>query len=295
MRMLWSKPHWQWLMVALAAAGWLLYVAPVMAQSPEPSAKVRVVTTLFPLYDFVRIVGGERVEAVMLVPPGSDPYGYQPQPSDLETINSADIFLYASEATEPWVEPLLPSITNQNLLIMAAANSAGAATHLQPDAAVWLNLSGDPAIVDDVVDDLVTADESGRDYYLARASEYKERLIALERRYEAALQDCRNRTMVFYGQPVFAGLARKHHLILKDCKTAEELVNVIKESGVGIYFFSDAADVKLMEGVSEKTGVRQQLLSSAAVVTAEQLRNGTTFLGIMEEDLAGLRQGLECR
>src|SRR5512140_3375017 len=76
-------------------------------QGGEPATgekKLRVVTTLFPLYDFVRTVGGDRVEARLLLPPGVEPHNFEPRPEDVVQLGKADIFVYTNRYMEPWAD-----------------------------------------------------------------------------------------------------------------------------------------------------------------------------------------------
>lgn len=285
-------------------------------QEPVISKRVRVVATLFPLYDFVREVGGARVEAVLLLPPGVEPHMYEPRPSDVATINSADIFVYTSDTMEPWVMRLLPSITNQNLLIMAASNSllriedgtVKPVSSSEPqDPHFWLVFQNDLAIVDDIVDDLVTADEEGRELYRQRAEAYKARLIDLDRRYESALRDCRTRTIFYSGHAAFGQLARRYGLDMVSPyagfspdaeptpRAVAGLISGMKSAGVKTVFFEELIDPKIARIIADETGAAAELLSAAHNVTEEELQLGVTFLAIMEDNLAKLRKGLECR
>lgn len=57
------------LLAAVLAAVVLLPAVGCAARPAEPeSGKLRVVCSLFPYYDFVRAIGGEDVEAELLVP-----------------------------------------------------------------------------------------------------------------------------------------------------------------------------------------------------------------------------------
>ena len=68
----------------------------------QGGGKLRVTTTLFPLYDFVRTVGGDRVEARLLLPPGVEPHNFEPRPEDVVQLNKADVFVYTNRYMEPW-------------------------------------------------------------------------------------------------------------------------------------------------------------------------------------------------
>ncbi len=69
-----------------------------------------IVTTLFPQYDFARIMGGDRVRVKLLLPPGADPHAFDPRPSDMRAIADADIFAYTGADMEPWAEKVIGAL-----------------------------------------------------------------------------------------------------------------------------------------------------------------------------------------
>lgn len=76
--------------LALVAAGCEGHARPDAAQE-NPDAAVKVVTTTEILADLVRQVGGDRVQADSIVPPGGDPHSYEPTPQDAEKVTEADV------------------------------------------------------------------------------------------------------------------------------------------------------------------------------------------------------------
>ena len=75
--------------------------------APDGRPKIQVITTIFPPYDFVRQVGGDYVEADMLLKPGMEAHSYEPSPRDIIRITESDLFLYAGGESDVWVEDLL--------------------------------------------------------------------------------------------------------------------------------------------------------------------------------------------
>lgn len=76
------------------------------AASPD-AKKLKIVTTIFPPYDFVKQVGGENVEVTMLLKPGMESHSYEPTPVDIIKIMNSDIFIYAGGESDVWVDELL--------------------------------------------------------------------------------------------------------------------------------------------------------------------------------------------
>lgn len=68
----------------------------------EDGGKLNVVTTLFPYYDFLRQIGGDRIEITMIVPAGMDSHSFEPTPADIITIQNADLVVVNGGAMEQW-------------------------------------------------------------------------------------------------------------------------------------------------------------------------------------------------
>lgn len=71
------------------------------------SDKIKVVTTIFPQYDFVRQIAGENVELQMLLVPGEETHSYEPTPQDIISILHCDLFIYVGGENDVWVEDIL--------------------------------------------------------------------------------------------------------------------------------------------------------------------------------------------
>lgn len=78
-------------------------------EEKETSEKLRVVTTIFPQYDFVRQVAGEQVSLQMLLKPGEETHSYEPTPQDIIAIQKSDLFIYVGGENDAWVEDILES------------------------------------------------------------------------------------------------------------------------------------------------------------------------------------------
>lgn len=84
--------------------------------------KVRVTATLFPLYEFAQVVGGDHVDVTMLLPAGAEPHSYEPKPSDILAMQESDMFIYIGEEMEPWAHDLLEGVNNPSLMVIEAAS-----------------------------------------------------------------------------------------------------------------------------------------------------------------------------
>ena len=88
---------------------------------------VNVVTTIFPIYDWVRQIAGEsgRVAPVMLLDSGVDLHSFQPSAKDILTVSSADLFVYVGGESDAWVENVLAAAVNPSLVSLSLTKAMG--------------------------------------------------------------------------------------------------------------------------------------------------------------------------
>lgn len=72
--------------------------------------RIKVVTTIFPQYDFVRQIAGGRADLKMLLKPGEESHSYEPTPQDIIAIQNCDLFIYVGGENDEWVEDILSSM-----------------------------------------------------------------------------------------------------------------------------------------------------------------------------------------
>ncbi|MDO5738377.1 MAG: metal ABC transporter substrate-binding protein, partial [Eubacteriales bacterium] len=72
----------------------------------ENGEKLKVVATIFPQYDFLREIAGDRIELTMLLTPGTEMHSYEPTPKDLIEITDSDLFVYVGGHSDTWVNKL---------------------------------------------------------------------------------------------------------------------------------------------------------------------------------------------
>jgi ABC-type Zn uptake system ZnuABC Zn-binding protein ZnuA len=158
--------------------------------------KVKVITTLPLFADFVRNVGGDRVEVTSLLPLGADPHTFEPSPRDVEKITEADIAFANGLDLEPSlvgiIEPNLPE--GAPLVILAeAVIEAGGTTREggeeeegeehegEPevpeefagmDPHLWMDPANAVLYITTMRDSLSDVDPNGSDIFTANAESY---------------------------------------------------------------------------------------------------------------------------
>lgn len=80
--------------------------------------RLSVVTTIFPYYDFVRQVAGDRVKLKLIVPAGMDSHSFEPTPADMAAMEQADVLICNGGGMEQWVYQVLDSLDTSHMEIL---------------------------------------------------------------------------------------------------------------------------------------------------------------------------------
>lgn len=292
------------------------------------SDKITIITTLFPLYDFAKALGGDKVEVSLLLPPGVEPHSYEPTPGDITKISRANIFIFTGEFMEPWAHEILSGISNKKLIVVDA--SAGInlipasqqCQHEHPhneqcthshheehqllDPHIWLDFDNDKIIIDSITDAICSADSANADFYKANAENYKSKLNELDAAYKTQLEDCGSRTVVFGGHYAFGYLAKRYNLnyvaaqgLAPDSEpTATDLIALveqIKKENIRCVFYEELTSPKVAQTLAKETGTKLLELNAGHNVGRKDLENNVSFINIMLGNLQNLKTGLECK
>ncbi len=310
----------------LAGVLFIFFIGTSCAFAQQDKARLEVITTLFPTYDFARQVGGEKVNVFLLLPPGVEAHAFEPKPQDVVRINKADVFIYTGRYMEPWVEDLLKGVSNKKLVVVDSSRGidlmderdhdeddhdeeeeGGHHHHGGKDPHIWLDLANAQIMVDNIAGALAEKDPANNDFYLENAREYKIKLADLDRRFKETLATAKHKTIIYGGHFAFGYFAKRYGLEYDSPyegfspnaepspRAIAELIDKLNASGIKYIYYEELLDPKVARAIAQETGARLELLHGAHNLSKDGLKKGVTFLDVMEDNLKKLKAGLECR
>ncbi|OPY64235.1 MAG: High-affinity zinc uptake system binding-protein ZnuA precursor [Syntrophorhabdaceae bacterium PtaU1.Bin034] len=328
--MMFMKKKMAWL-TALSLIVFAFITAGCQKKAELPSEKLKVVVTLFPLYDFSKNIAGDRAQVSLLLPPGVEVHSFEPRPGDIIKMKEADIFIYTGDAMEPWVQRLLPSVGSDRLKVIDASKGIALAKigphdnegdhghhhegehegeedhhdHGDLDPHIWLDFANAQKMVDTIADGLAAKDTAHKELYGRNATAYKEKLASLDQRYRETLATCEKRHIIHGGHFAFNYLARRYGLEYESAypgspdtepsvRRLVELRKKLKKHGLDTVYFEELINPRTAEVIAKETGSKLLKLHGAHNVTKEEMDQGVTFLQLMEHNLTSLRLGLKC-
>lgn len=300
----------------------LLFLCVACKKTPPetgPQGKVQIVVSLFPLYDFTRTIGGDKVKVALLLPPGMEAHSFEPKPDDIIRANKADLFIYTNRYMEPWAENIANGLDPRKTLVV---NASQGVTFLRAghdvehshdehsgegmDPHIWLDFANAQIMVDTILSALVVKDPAHRAYYTANAEAYKARLRDLDDRFRSELSQCGKQIFLHGGHFAFGYLANRYGLRYEAAYAVSanaepspakiaQLIRQIRKNGLHNIYTEELVEPRVADTISRETGATILRLHGAHNISKEDLAAGATFLSLMEQNLKSLKIGLQCR
>lgn len=295
----------------------------------ENGEKLSIVTTIFPEYDWVHQIIGENdyADVTMLLDSGVDLHSYQPTADDIVTVATCDLFIYVGGESDQWVDDALQETMNTDMVVinlldvlgdmakeeeivegMEAEEEGDEEEELEYDEHVWLSLKNAQVLCSAIADAISELDPDHAEEYQANVTGYNEKLAALDAEYAAAVNDGVQDTLLFgdrfpfrylvddYGLNYYAAFAGCSAESEASFETILFLANKVDELGLNAVLTLEGSDGKIAQTViSATTDKSQQILTfdSMQSTTSDDVKNGATYLSIMEKNLNVLKEALK--
>ena len=301
--------------------------------------KLSIVTTIFPEYDWVREILGDKAdnaEITMLLDNGVDLHSYQPTADDIVKISDCDLFIYVGGESDGWVEDALRNAANRNMKVINLLEILGDSVkteeivegmqeehehedaHAHDDAEehehegeadehVWLSLKNAKMLVRVISKALQELDPDNKDIYAANADAYVKKLSALDAEYQAAVDAASNKTILFgdrfpfrylvddYGLRYYAAFVGCSAETEAGFETISFLAKRVDEWKLPCVLTIEGAQHKIAETIVRNTTTKNQkvlTMDSMQSTTTQDVKNGTTYLSVMEKNLSVLKEAL---
>jgi zinc transport system substrate-binding protein len=298
-----------------------LVIAVVAACGSEPDepadGKITVVTTTYPLTFMARRIGGNRVSVVQLIKSGVEAHDFEPVPSNVRTIASADIFFYNHPAFEPWALAAATAsgsrsggTAQSNAIQTVILESEGEDHGSQEvndadfDPHVWLNPLRAQEQAERIAAALVTDDPDGSLEYVRNSDGLEAELRGLDELIARRLSDCALGTAVVshlayghmaerygFNQLGLAGLSPEFE---SGPSHIASVIRQIDELGIRYILQEPIASDRLAETVAAEAGVDILIMHPLAVRTFDEAKAGADYFSIMQANSEVLAMALQC-
>ena len=273
--------------------------------------KISVVASFFPIYEFVKAVGGNRIDAFVLIPIGAEPHDFDPTIQQIQKANSANLLVYnGASMEEPWIHKLTPqNAVDTSKGIRLLPNPSDPQIKGPNDPHIWL----DPVLavqqIQNIRDGLDKIDPKNSQYYNQNAQNFIGQLTKLNSAFRGNLSssNCAKRDFIpfhlafgyfapQYGltaHPIHEGLTPNGEILPRKLV---EVVSLAKNFGLKVIYSEDLIDPRSSQAIAEQIpGAKVKVLSPIEGINATEQRAGIGYIDKMYQDLAALKEGLQCR
>lgn len=269
-------------------------------------SRIKVVASFYPVYEFVKNVGGNKVDVSTLIPIGVEPHDFEPTIQQIQNAESADLVVYNGASLEKWIDKIDSKFkvdASQGLNLLKGNDSESAGSY---DPHVWL----DPVLaekqVENIRDALINADPANTVYYQSNADKFIAELNNLDNKIKTELTTCDKKDFIAFHN-AFTYFASRYglnqHSILGLTPEGEilpqrlqEIIELAKDLGLNIVYSEDLVDPRSAEVIAQEIpNGKVLILSPIEGINAVEQKAGIGYLDKMNEDIDNLKIGLQCR
>ncbi len=285
------------------------------------NGKIKVVTTIFPIYDMVRYIGEDLVDLSMMVSPGQDIHSYDPSAVDIINAKKCDLLLYIGDSMESWVKDIKVEDNHDRCVIALSKNERIDLESLDHhteddhedhnhthdhdvDMHIWTNPYYAIIMIEQIRDGLIEVDPLHKDIYTNNALKYINELENIIEEIKIILINAKRDTLYFGSPFSFYYFVREfdleHFSIYDTCSievepTIEKIIKMnteLKEKQVPVLYTKELLNDSIARKVIEDTNAEICLLHSGHNVSINDFNEGITFLDIWQNNLKALERGL---
>jgi zinc transport system substrate-binding protein len=301
-------------MAALAAIATANTSRPAQ-QYEEENEKITVVASFYPLYEFASRVVGDRAEVSSLVPAGVEPHDWEPTAEDVLRGRSADMLVINGAGFESWVDDVKATVvanTSEGIKFdYEEEKGEGEDEHGHgSDGGVNPHIWLDPMLakhqVDKIRNVIVSADPVNADYYNENSDRFAEELDSLDAFIRSELADCEKLDFIAF-HDAFVHFSERYGLRQHSIhgvspegeilpQTIQHIVELANELDINVIYSEDLIDSRLADTIAnEIPGGKVLVLSPIEGISREEQAAGIGYIDKMKQNIANLKEGLECR
>jgi len=273
------------------------------------SPKTKVLATFYPVYDYARNVAGDKADVSLLVPMTVDVHDFEPTPSSIQAVSTANVLIYSGAGLEPWI-PQIVAAANNHGLIQVDSSQGIDLIQVPPqfqkdnraiDPHIWL----DPVLakkqIDNILQGLIKADPSDTSFFTSNANGYKVKLDYLNSEMVNATATVATKEFVPF-HVAFGYFAKEYGLNqtavfgpFEDSPSAQDIQNietVINNDHLCYVGFESLENTSVPDQIAAATHARPILMDPIEGLSVHDQTVGKTYLIKMQDDINNILTAL---
>jgi len=283
---------------------WLICLGLIALSVPARAQdRLNVVASFSILGDFVRNVGGDRVNVTTLVGGNSDAHVYVPAPADAKKVAEAKLVVVNGLGFEGWLSRLLKSAGGKASVVTATSGIAPLKLGSDSDPHAWQSVGNAKIYVANIRDALVAAAPADADGFKSRANAYLADLDALEREVRAAIETIpESRRKVISTHSAFGYFAAAYGIEFiaplgvsteseASARDIARIITQVRAARIPAVFLENITDPRLMGRIAAETGARVGGTLYSDSLTGEK-GDSPTYIAMVRHNIKALTSAL---
>ncbi|MBO9128160.1 metal ABC transporter substrate-binding protein [Bacillus sp. 165] len=282
----------------------------------KAEGKLKVYTTIFPLKDFTKKIGGEYVDVESIYPPGVDSHTFEASQKQVVDIAKSNLFIYSSKEMESFATKIEESVKNEEVKVVDSSKGIemikfegdehehdheGETAH-DKDPHTWL----DPILAiqqaENVKNALVELKPEAKKEFEQNFAALKAELEDLDTEFKDTVSNAKTKYILVshaaygywqnrYGieQIPVAGLSASQEPSQKDLAG---VVKEAKEHKLKYILFETFATPKVADVVRKEAGLEILRLNHLATISDEDAKQKKDYITLMKENIEVLKKAL---
>ncbi|WFU28800.1 metal ABC transporter substrate-binding protein [Bradyrhizobium sp. CB1717] len=283
----------------------LVLLALLMIASPLHAAeRLNVVASFSILGDFVRNVGGDRINLTTLVGPDSDVHVYTPAPADAKRVAEAKLVIVNGLGLEGWLPRLVQSAGGKAQVVTASAGIAPLKLGSAADPHAWQSVPNAKVYVTDIANALAAAVPDNAEFFRAQAKAYLEKLETLDREVrETVAKIPPERRKVISTHDAFGYFAAEYGIQFiaplgvstetePSARDIAAIIGQIRAQKIPAVFLENISDDRLIRRIAAETGAKVGGTLISDGLTGEK-GPAPTYIDMVRHNIKALTSALD--
>lgn len=280
----------------------------------EDNGKIKIYTSIYPLYDFTNKIGGDKVVVSNLVPPGTEPHDFELSTSDLVNLEKADMLIYNGAGIESWSDKVINSLENKNIVYVKSSKGLDIHkasskkeknnhNHANVDPHTWLNIKNAQKEMENIKNALVKRDPDNKEYYEKNYKTYAKKFEELDSKYKETLDKIPNKSIIV-AHEAFGYLCDEYDIKQvaiegltpdsePDPARMSKIIKFAKENNIKTIFFEELVSPKVAETIAKEVGAKTEVLNPLEGLSEEDINNNKDYFSVMEDNLQVIYESLK--
>lgn len=275
--------------------------------------KIKVYATIFPVYDFAKNIGKDKIELNYIVPPSSEPHDYEISAKTIKDIQNADLLIKNGLGIDGFSDNIKSESDKLNILV--ASEGIEKITykeeghdedqieeeheHGKYDPHVWLNINNAIKECENIKNEFIKIDSKNKGYYEENYNNYVKELKDLQEEYNANLKDIKNKTILVY-HDAYGYLCKEYginQISITGINPNQEpsmskiakLTNYAKDNNIKYILFDGLVNPKVSQTIANEAKIDTEILYSLDGITKDDFNNNEDYISLMERNLETLK------